>query len=135
MDKVKLKALTFDDVLLLPSYSDFVPSEASTETKLTKNITLKTPLLSAAMDTVTERGMAIALAEAGGIGIIHKNNTIEQQAAEVKAVKKYESGVVRDPITIESHKTIGELNKLTSCLLYTSPSPRDKRQSRMPSSA
>ena len=114
MDKVKLKALTFDDVLLLPSYSDFVPSEASTETKLTKNITLKTPLLSAAMDTVTERGMAIALAEAGGIGIIHKNNTIEQQAAEVKAVKKYESGVVRDPITIESHKTIGELNKLTS---------------------
>ena len=114
MDKVKLKALTFDDVLLLPSYSDFVPSEASTETKLTKNITLKTPLISAAMDTVTERGMAIALAEAGGIGIIHKNNTIEQQAAEVKAVKKYESGVVRDPITIESHKTIGELNKLTS---------------------
>ena len=114
MDKVKLKALTFDDVLLLPSYSDFVPSEASTETKLTTNITLKTPLVSAAMDTVTERGMAIALAEAGGIGIIHKNNTIEQQAAEVKAVKKYESGVVRDPITIESHKTIGELNKLTS---------------------
>ena len=114
MDKVKLKALTFDDVLLLPSYSDFLPSEASTETKLTKNITLKTPLVSAAMDTVTERGMAIALAEAGGIGIIHKNNTIEQQAAEVKAVKKYESGVVRDPITIESHKTIGELNKLTS---------------------
>ena len=114
MDKVKLKALTFDDVLLLPSYSDFVPSEASTETKLTKNITLKTPLVSAAMDTVTERDMAIALAEAGGIGIIHKNNTIEQQAAEVKAVKKYESGVVRDPITIESHKTIGELNKLTS---------------------
>ena len=114
MDKVKLKALTFDDVLLLPSYSDFVPGEASTETKLTKNITLKTPLVSAAMDTVTERGMAIALAEAGGIGIIHKNNTIEQQAAEVKAVKKYESGVVRDPITIESHKTIGELNKLTS---------------------
>lgn len=114
MDKVKLKALTFDDVLLLPSYSDFVPTEASTETKLTKNITLKTPLVSAAMDTVTERRMAIALAEAGGIGIIHKNNTIEQQAAEVKAVKKYESGVVRDPITIESHKTIGELNKLTS---------------------
>ena len=114
MDKVKLKAFTFDDVLLLPSYSDFVPTEASTETKLTKNITLKTPLVSAAMDTVTERRMAIALAEAGGIGIIHKNNTIEQQAAEVKAVKKYESGVVRDPITIESHKTIGELNKLTS---------------------
>ena len=100
MDKVKLKALTFDDVLLLPRFSDFIPSEASTETKLTKNISLKIPLISAAMDTVTESRMAIALAEAGGIGIIHKNNDIEEQASQVRAVKKYESGVVRDPITI-----------------------------------
>jgi IMP dehydrogenase len=113
MDKVKQKALTFDDVLLLPRYSDFIPSEASTQTKLTKNINLKVPLVSAAMDTVTESRMAIALAEVGGIGVIHKNNSIDEQILEVKAVKKYESGVVRDPITIESNKSIGELIKLT----------------------
>ena len=114
MDKVKQKALTFDDVLLLPKYSDFLPSEASTQTKLTKNINIKVPLVSAAMDTVTESSMAIALAEAGGIGIIHKNNSIEEQVALVKRVKKYESGVVRDPITIDSNKSIGELIQLTS---------------------
>ena len=116
MDKVKLKALTFDDVLLLPRFSDFIPSEASIETKLTKNISLKIPLISAAMDTVTESRMAIALAEAGGIGIIHKNNEIEEQANLVRAVKKYESGVVRDPITIESNKSISELQQLTTDL-------------------
>ena len=114
MEKLKYKALTFDDVLLLPKYSDFLPSEASIESKLTKNIILKTPLLSAAMDTVTESKMAISLAEAGGIGIIHKNNSIEDQAAQVKAVKKYESGIVRDPVTISSSKSIGELKQLTS---------------------
>lgn len=116
MDKVKSKALTFDDVLLLPRYSDFVPSEAVTETKLTKNITIKTPLISAAMDTVTESKMGIALAEAGGLGVIHKNNSIEEQAQLVKAVKKYESGIVRDPMTIDSNKTIGELKQLTTKL-------------------
>ena len=114
MDKVKSKALTFDDILLLPRYSDFVPSEAVTETKLTKNITIKTPLISAAMDTVTESKMGIALAEAGGLGVIHKNNSIEEQAQLVKAVKKYESGIVRDPMTIDSNKTIGELKQLTT---------------------
>ena len=114
MDKVKLKALTFDDVLLLPRFSDFIPSEASTETKLTKKISLKIPLISAAMDTVTESRMAISLAEAGGIGIIHKNNEISEQANQVRAVKKYESGVVRDPITIESSKSIRELQQLTT---------------------
>ena len=113
MDKVKLKALTFDDVLLLPRYSDFMPSESSLETKLTRNITLKIPLLSAAMDTVTESRMAIALAEVGGIGIIHKNSSIKDQCSQVKAVKKHESGVVRDPSTIRSTKTIGELRQLT----------------------
>ena len=114
MEKVKQKALTFDDVLLLPRYSDFIPSEASTQTKLTKNINIKVPLISAAMDTVTESRMAIALAEVGGIGIIHKNNAINEQVLEVKTVKKYESGVVRDPLTIESDKSIGELIKLTT---------------------
>ena len=114
MEKVKQKALTFDDVLLLPRYSDFVPSEASIHTKLTKNINIKVPLISAAMDTVTESRMAIALAEVGGIGIIHKNNSIEDQIAQVKIVKKYESGVVRDPITIETNKSIGELIQLTT---------------------
>ena len=114
MEKVKQKALTFDDVLLLPRYSDFVPSEASTQTKLTKNINIKVPLVSAAMDTVTESRMAIALAEVGGIGIIHKNNSIDEQVLEVKTVKKYESGVVRNPLTIESDKSIGELIQLTT---------------------
>ena len=114
MEKVKQKALTFDDVLLLPRYSDFVPSEASTQTKLTKNIDIKVPLVSAAMDTVTESRMAIALAEVGGIGIIHKNNSIDEQVLEVKTVKKYESGVVRNPLTIESDKSIGELIQLTT---------------------
>ena len=114
MDKVKSKAFTFDDVLLLPRYSNFVPSEADTETRLTKSIKIKMPLISAAMDTVTESRMAIALAEAGGLGIIHKNNSIEEQAAIVKAVKKHESGIVRDPTTIRSSKTIGELKQLTA---------------------
>ena len=114
MEKLKHKALTFDDVLLLPRYSDFLPSEASIKSHLTKSISLKMPLLSAAMDTVTESRMAISLAEAGGIGIIHKNNSIDSQAAEVRAVKKYESGIVRDPVTINSQKTIGELRQLTS---------------------
>ena len=113
MEKIKQKALTFDDVLLLPRYTDFLPAEADLSTKISRNITLKIPLVSAAMDTVTEARMAIALAESGGIGIIHKNNSIEAQAQLVKAVKKYESGVVRDPTTIKSTKTIKELMQLT----------------------
>jgi len=113
MEKIKQKALTFDDVLLLPRYTDFLPAEADLATKISRNITLKIPLVSAAMDTVTEARMAIALAESGGIGIIHKNNSIEGQAQLVKAVKKYESGVVRDPTTIKSTKTIEELMQLT----------------------
>ena len=114
MEKIKHKALTFDDVLLLPRFTDFLPSEAQLETKVSRNISLKIPLVSAAMDTVTEAAMAIALAENGGIGILHKNNSIEEQAAEVRAVKKYESGVVRDPSTIQSTKTISELMQLTN---------------------
>ena len=113
MDKVKAKALTFDDVLLVPSYCDFLPSQASVRTSLTKNIDINLPLLSAAMDTVTEYRMAIALAEAGGIGVLHKNCSIKEQANAVRNVKKYESGVVRDPTTISSTQTIGELKQLT----------------------
>ena len=114
MEKIKFRALTFDDVLLLPRYTDFMPSEAELETRVSKNISLKIPLISAAMDTVTEAAMAIALAENGGIGIIHKNNSIDEQVLEVKTVKKYESGVVRDPTTIKSTKTINELMQLTT---------------------
>ena len=116
MEKLKHKALTFDDVLLLPRYSDFLPSESDISSNLTEKISLKTPLLSAAMDTVTESKMAISLAEAGGIGVIHKNNSIERQASEVKSVKKYESGIVRDPVTISSTNSIEELKNLTNKL-------------------
>ena len=114
MEKIKYKALTFDDVLLLPRYTDFLPGDTKLTTKVSKNISLQVPLVSAAMDTVTEAKMAIALAENGGIGIIHKNNSIEDQAALVRTVKKYESGVVRNPTTIRSTKSIHELMQLTS---------------------
>jgi len=110
------QALTFDDLLLVPDYSEVLPHEADLTTKLTKNISLKIPIVSAAMDTVTESRMAITLAELGGIGIIHKNLSIQDQAQEVLTVKKFESGIVRDPIIISSDKTIGELTKLTQDL-------------------
>lgn len=107
------QALTFDDVLLVPGYSDVVPADVKLQTRLTREISLNIPLLSAAMDTVTEARLAIALAQEGGIGIIHKNLSIEAQAAEVKAVKKFESGVVNDPITVSPETTVAELVKLT----------------------
>src|SRR5512137_3075739 len=98
-DDLKL-ALTFDDVLLLPAESDILPKAVETSTRLTRNITINIPIVSAAMDTVTESRMAIAMAQTGGLGFVHKNLTIEQQAAEVLKVKKFESAVVGDPITI-----------------------------------
>ncbi len=110
------QALTFDDVLLVPDYSEVLPQEADLSTLLTKNISLKIPIVSSAMDTVTESRMAIALAEFGGIGIIHKNLPIQEQAQQVTSVKKFESGIVRDPITISSDKTIEELVQLTKDL-------------------
>ncbi len=110
------QALTFDDVLLVPDYSEVLPQEADLSTLLTKNISLKIPIVSSAMDTVTEARMAIAMAEFGGIGIIHKNLSIQDQAQQVSSVKKFESGIVRDPITISSDKTIGELVQLTKDL-------------------
>jgi len=113
MLRIADQALTFDDVLLLPGYSEVLPSEVDLSTQLTKSIRLNIPVISAAMDTVTESRMSIALAELGGLGIIHKNLTIEDQAAEVKSVKKYESGVVRDPITIRSDNSVAELVQLT----------------------
>jgi len=107
------KALTFDDVLLVPAYSNVLPAETSLRTKLTRNITLNIPLLSAAMDTVTEARLAIAMAQEGGIGIIHKNLRPADQAREVARVKRYESGVLRDPITIPPTTKIREVLALS----------------------
>ena len=107
------QALTFDDVLLVPDHSDILPKDVKLQTRLTRTLNLNIPLLSAAMDTVTESRMGIALSELGGIGIIHKNLSIENQASEVRKVKKYESGIVRDPITIRSDNEVGELIQLT----------------------
>jgi IMP dehydrogenase len=103
-----LEALTFDDVLLVPSYSDVVPAQVSTQTKLTRNITLNTPLMSAAMDTVTESRLAIAIAQQGGLGVVHRNLTIEQQAGEIDKVKRSESGMIVDPVTIEPERPIAD---------------------------
>ncbi|MCG8668322.1 MAG: IMP dehydrogenase [Pseudomonadales bacterium] len=113
MLRIAQEALTFDDVLLVPGYSEVLPRDVSLATQLTKKIRLNIPLLSAAMDTVTEGRLAIAVAQEGGIGILHKNMTIEQQAKEVRTVKKFESGIVRDPITIAPTATIRDLIELT----------------------
>ena len=113
MLRIAQEALTFDDVLLLPGYSEVTAKDVSLVTRLTKNINLNVPLVSAAMDTVTESGLAIALAQEGGIGIVHKNLTIQEQAEQVRRVKKFESGVVKDPITIDHTATIAELIELT----------------------
>ncbi|MCR5864625.1 IMP dehydrogenase [Aquincola sp. J276] len=107
------KALTFDDVLLVPAFSQVLPRDTSLSTKLSRNIALNLPLVSAAMDTVTEARLAIALAQEGGIGIVHKNLTAKQQAAEVARVKRYESGVLRDPITIGPDMTVREVIALS----------------------
>jgi IMP dehydrogenase len=111
--RVTQKALTFDDVLLVPAFSDVLPKDTSLSTQLTRNISLNIPLVSAAMDTVTEARLAIAMAQEGGIGIVHKNLTATQQAAEVAKVKRHESGVLRDPITIEPELTVRQVIALT----------------------
>lgn len=110
---IELEALTFDDVLLQPAYSDVLPRDVGLTTRLTTDVNLSVPLVSAAMDTVTESRLAIALAQEGGIGIIHKNMSIEAQAVEVLRVKKFESGVITDPITVSSDKTVREVLELT----------------------
>src|SRR5215208_1396890 len=104
--KIVHDGITFDDVLLIPARSDFVPSDADTHTKLTRAIELNIPLISAPMDTVTEAALAIALAQEGGIGIIHKNLTGENQAREVEKVKRSENGVITDPITLPPNATL-----------------------------
>lgn len=111
--RVLQKALTFDDVLLVPAHSAILPREVSLSTRLTRAITLKLPLLSAAMDTVTEARLAITLAQEGGIGIVHKNMATEMQAAQVAAVKRFESGVVKDPITITPQMTVRQVLEIT----------------------
>lgn len=113
MLRIDQEALTFDDVLLMPGYSEVVATGVDVSTRLTREITLNIPMVSAAMDTVTESRLAIALAQEGGIGIIHKNMTAAQQALEVRSVKKFESGVVKDPITIEAEASIRELLGIT----------------------
>lgn len=113
MLRIAQDALTFDDVLLVPAHSTVLPNTADLTTQLTKNIKLNIPVLSAAMDTVTEARFAIALAQEGGIGFIHKNMSIEEQAQQVRLVKIHESGVVTDPVTVSPSMTLGEIKRLT----------------------
>ena len=106
--KIVGEGLTYDDVLLIPNYSQVLPREVSAKTQFTRNITLNVPIVSAAMDTVTESAMAIAMAQEGGIGVLHKNMTIEQQAAEVRKVKRAEAGMIIDPVTLNLNATVGD---------------------------
>ena len=106
------KALTFDDILLVPAHSSILPKEVDLTTHLTKKITLNTPIISAAMDTVTESKLAIAIAQEGGMGVIHKNMSVTSQAQEVRKVKRFESGIIRDPISIKPKATIKDVFEL-----------------------
>jgi IMP dehydrogenase len=110
--KIISEGLTYDDVLLVPNYSEVLPREVSIVTKFSKNISLNTPVVSAAMDTVTESAMAIAMAQEGGIGVLHKNMSIEQQAAEVRKVKRAESGMIIDPVTLQLNATVGDAKQV-----------------------
>ena len=112
MNKIIKEGLTFDDVLLIPQASNVIPSEVILKTKLTKEITLNVPILSAAMDTVTESNLAIALARVGGIGFIHKNMTIDRQAEEVHKVKRSESGMITNPITLNVNSILKDADDL-----------------------
>jgi IMP dehydrogenase len=110
-NKIIGEGLTYDDVLLVPAFSEVLPREVSIKTQFTRNITLNVPIVSAAMDTVTESAMAIAIAREGGIGVLHKNMTIDQQAAEVRKVKRAESGMIQDPVTLNKDNTVGDAQK------------------------
>ena len=112
-DRVKMEGLTFDDVLLIPAYSEVLPNNVNLKTKFSRNITLNVPLVSAAMDTVTEAQLAIAIAREGGIGVIHKNMSIEEQARQVHTVKRAENGMIYDPVTIkQGSRVIDALNMM-----------------------
>ena len=108
------EGLTYDDVLVLPSFSEILPRDVDTSTLLTRNIRINIPMLSAAMDTVTESKLAIALAQEGGIGILHKNMSIDRQAGEVRRVKRSESGMILDPVTLHENATLKDAHKLMS---------------------
>ena len=107
------EALTFDDVSLQPAYSEILPRDVDLRSRLTRDIDINAPLVSAAMDTVTEARLAIAMAQAGGIGVVHKNMSLQQQAEQVRVVKKYEAGVIKDPITVTPQTTIREVIEIT----------------------
>ena len=107
-ERVQPEGLTFDDVLLIPAYSEVLPREVNVQTRFSRNISLNIPIVSAAMDTVTEAPLAIALAREGGIGVIHKNMTIAEQAAQVRKVKRAENGMIYDPVTISKDHTVGD---------------------------
>jgi IMP dehydrogenase len=112
--KLKAEGLTYDDVLLVPGRSSVMPRQVDTSSQLTKNVKLNVPVLSAAMDTVTEADLAIAMAREGGAGVLHKNMSIEDQAAEVRRVKRSESGMILDPITISPHDTVSDARRMMS---------------------
>ena len=111
--RIKQEALTFDDVSLVPAHSSILPRDVELKTQLTQKIQLNVPLLSSAMDTVTEARLAIAMAQEGGFGVVHKNLSIQRQAEEVQLVKKFESGVIKDPISVGPNTSIGEVLELT----------------------
>src|SRR4051812_49092399 len=111
-DKFAVEGITFDDVLLVPSYSEVLPREVDLRSRLTRNIEINVPLVSAAMDTVTESALAIAIAREGGIGILHKNMSIERQAEMVRKVKRADSGMIMDPITLEESATVGQAARI-----------------------
>ena len=111
-NKILGEAITYDDVLLVPGYSEVMPRDTNLETRLTQRITLNLPILSAAMDTVTEATLAIAMAREGGLGVLHKNMSIERQADQVRKVKRSESGLIIDPVTLHPDSTIGEAIRL-----------------------
>jgi len=118
MLRILAEALTFDDVSLVPAHSSVLPKDVRLATQLTRNIRINLPIVSAAMDTVTEARLAIAMAQLGGIGILHKNMSASEQAAHVAMVKNFEAGVIREPFTVGPDTTIGEVLKLTRARVY-----------------